>query len=164
MAGQDLTSAFLLACDEQNLTLERVFSQHTHLANILGHRIMTKIYCFYMVNLKICTLNLFFTGVMPSLLCHLESYVKEINSLGIVLVFLFSQFSFSAVQPFLFSVEVKIRRFQSWTVQCTVYICTKRVSGYPQVSWNCIILSWDIGQHFMAPTGPQLSIIVQHFK
>ena len=46
---------------------------------------MTKIYCFYMVNLKICTLNLFFTGVMPSLLCHLESYVKEINSLDIVL-------------------------------------------------------------------------------
>ena len=37
-----------------------------------------------MVNLKICTLNLFFTGVMPSLLCHLESYVKEINSLDIV--------------------------------------------------------------------------------
>ena len=45
---------------------------------------MAKIKCFYMVNLKICTLNLFFTGVMPSLLCHLESYVKEINSLDIV--------------------------------------------------------------------------------
>jgi len=60
-------------------------SVNTHIANILGRRIMTKIYCFYMVNLKICTLNLFFTGVMPSLLCHLESYVKEINSLDIVL-------------------------------------------------------------------------------
>ena len=121
MAGQDLTSAFLLACDEQNLTLERVFSQHTHLANILGHRIMTKIYCFYMVNLKICTLNLFFTGVMPSLLCHLESYVKEINSLGIVLVFLFSQFSFQLFNHSYSQLNSRSGVFnrELYNVQCT---------------------------------------------
>ena len=63
-----------------------------------------------MVNLKICTLNLFFTGVMPSLLCHLESYVKEINSLDIVLLSEISpigiSFIFSSFQTMLLWNEV----------------------------------------------------------
>ena len=78
-----------------------------------------------MVNLKICTLNLFFTGVMPSLLCHLESYVKEINSLDIVFA------------SFIYITSQESQRLYHVKLYCEEGHCIFRISVLSFINANC---------------------------